>query len=186
MNSILALMICLICLPACNKRVDNAPPPVRDEDNPIMQIRESYAEKDGLVSLTFDIEKFIDPKQYGQGATFMNLKGRNKYTVMQFDLTVGRHGEVISSMDGGQQFLKVLDELFDMKAKPSSMRPSTHFEHNIVEGNPIELEKGPATVKLKHANGAQFLLIVNMQTKKVEFREVNKNFRRQILQALAG
>ena len=179
----------VILVPACDKPKENAPPPVRDEDNPIMQIPESYADKDGLVSLTFDIEKFIDPKQYGQDATFMELKGRHKYTVMQFDITVGRPVQKIpfgSKGGGGDQFLQVLDELFELKAKPRSMRPSTLFEQEPLEGNPIELDKGPAKLKMKHANGAQFLLIVDMKAKKVEIREVNKNFRRQILQALTN
>jgi hypothetical protein len=182
-----SILIGLVILgTACDKPKDNAPPPVRDEDNPIMQIPESYADKDGLVSLTFDIEKFIDPKQFGQDATFMELKGRHKYTVMQFNVTVGRPVQKVpfSSMGGGgDQFLQVLDELFETKAKPRSMHPSTLFEQEPIEGDPTKLDKGPATLKMKHANGAQFLLIVDMKAKKVEIREVNKNFRRQILQA---
>lgn len=184
-----AYIALVIFAAGCDKPKDNAPPPVRDEDNPIMKIPESYADKDGLVSLTFDIEKLTPPEQFGQDATFMEQKGRHKYTVMQFNVTVGRPVQKApfhSSGGGGDQFLQVLDELFGTKAKPRSMHPSTLFEQEVVEGDPTKLDKGPATLKMKHSNGAQFLLIIDLKNKNVEFREVDKNFRLPILQAFTN
>lgn len=54
-----AAVSCRWCPPACKKPAD-APPPVRDEDNPVMKLPEACADKDGRVSLTFDIAKFTD------------------------------------------------------------------------------------------------------------------------------
>jgi hypothetical protein len=63
-----ALVVSVVLIPACNKPADKAPPPMRDKDNPVLKLPEACADKDGLVSLTFDIAKFTDPKQYGGGA----------------------------------------------------------------------------------------------------------------------
>jgi hypothetical protein len=52
-----------------------------------------------------------------------------------------------------------------------------------VEGDASELDKGPAKVKAIHANGAQFLVIVDMKQKKVEIREIDKKYRQQIIDA---
>jgi hypothetical protein len=176
-------LLLLLLAPACNKPAPpNATP--QQQHNPVLDLPEAYAEKDGLVSLTFDVAKFIPPEQYGQGATHLTLEARHDYTTMRFDVTVGRHGEPFGSMGGtGDQFLRVLDELFGTNAKPRGMRPSTHFTHEVLEGDPTELNKGPAKLKLTHANGAQFLLLVDMKAKKVEIRESGKKYRRQIIQA---
>jgi hypothetical protein len=80
----LAFAAGLLLLPACDNPSRKLRRPVRDEDNPIMQIQESYANMDGLVSLTFDIEKSIDPKEYGQDASLVKprRKGFAKRSVL--------------------------------------------------------------------------------------------------------
>lgn len=41
----------------CDKPKQETPPPIADEDNSIMQIPASYADKDENMSLTFDRER---------------------------------------------------------------------------------------------------------------------------------
>jgi hypothetical protein len=101
-NRVLLLSVVLGTLPACTKPADKAPPPVRDEDNPVMKLPEAYADKDGLVSLTFDIAKFTDAKQYGGGATPLTLEARHKYTAMHFDIVVSKFG--VSFLGSADQF----------------------------------------------------------------------------------
>ncbi len=184
-NSLCVFACSLLLLPACNKPADKAPPPVPDSENPVLKLPEAYAEKDGLVSLTFDIAKFTDPKQYGGGATPMTLEARHRYTTMRFDIVVSKFG--VSFMGGGtaDQFYQVLDELFDTKTKPLGMRALAKFDVEVLEGDASELNKGPAKIKVKHSNGAQFLLIVDMKAKKAEIREIDKKYRKQIMQAFA-
>jgi hypothetical protein len=179
------LLMLILLLPACSKPApQNPPPPQEQPRNPVLDLPEAYAEKDGLVSLTFNIAKFIGPERYGQGATHMTLEARHRYTTMRFDIVVGRHGVPFMSGGGtGDQFYRVLDELFGTNTKPLVMRALTHFKHEVLEGDPTELNKGAVKLKLMHANGAQFLLIVDMKAKKVEIREINKKYRGQIIQA---
>src|SRR5262245_47906740 len=151
------LLLLLLLVPACTKPAPPNPPSQDQQHNPVLDLPEAYAEKDRLVSLTFNIARFIGPEQYGQGATHMTLEARHEYTTMRFDITVGRHGVPFGSMGAtGDQFFRVLDQLFGTNARPRGMRPSTHFTHEVLEGNPIELDRGPAKLKLIHSNGAQF------------------------------
>jgi hypothetical protein len=177
------LVASVLLLAGCEKKKD-APPPMRDEDNPIMKLPEAVSQtEDGLYSFKFTIEKFTDPKQYGQGATFMTIAARHKSMPMRFDITVGRHGVPFTNPGGGDQFYRELGDLFGIKPQPPAMRASTQFDHEVLEGDPTELEKGPAKLLVKHRNGARFQMIVDMQKKTVEIREIDKKYRQQIMDA---
>jgi hypothetical protein len=179
------MLVLLLLVPACNKPAQkNPPPPQEQQRNPVLDLPEAYAEKAGLVRLTFRVPKFIGPKQYGQGATLMTLEARHQYTTMRFDIVVGRNGVAFMSPGGtGDQFYQVLDQVLKTKSKPRTMRAATDFKHEVLKGNPTELDKGPVKLQLKHANGARFLLIVDLKAKKVTIREIARKYRRRIIQA---
>jgi hypothetical protein len=170
-------------LVGCAKTSTTAPPPVPNSEDPVMKLPEAYADKGGLVSLTFDIASFIDPKKYG-GATKMTIEARHKYTAMRFDIVVSQFEASFNNTGMGDQFYQVLDELFGVKEKHRGMRALTKFNVETLEGDASDLDKGPAKLKLIHANGAQFLLIVDMKAKKVELREIDKKYRKLIIDAL--
>jgi hypothetical protein len=103
-----------------------------------------------------------------------------------------RSGEVRLVRIGAESdsFVQVLDKSYGAKVGATKMKPETRFEGISLEGNPANLEDGPARIKLFHdindgPNYAELYLNIDMKQKSLELAEKDQEYRPMIVRALA-
>lgn len=86
-------------------------------------------------------------------------------------------------------FLQVLDQLYDTKLRPTTIRPDTTFTGISLAGEPADLMKGPARIKLFFESGAEDRyaeLYTNIDLSKglLQIHEKDPEYRSAIIRAL--
>lgn len=88
-------------------------------------------------------------------------------------------------------FLTVLDDLYGAKLGPKAMAADALFTGISLAGNPGDLARGPVKIKLFYEKSgedryAEFYTNIDLAARRLEVREKDEAYRRQVIQALLG
>jgi hypothetical protein len=99
--------------------------------------------------------------------------------------------EISSIGEESDRFLRLLGELYGTSIDAKKMRERTPFLAVSLSGNPAYLEKRPVKMKLFYESeieerDADFYINVDVQARRVEFREKDTDYRRGIILSLCA
>ncbi len=101
-----------------------------------------------------------------------------------------RSGIVIlrSMGEKSDMLLKALDEIYGTKLAPARMVPQIELSAISLDGDPGDLDSGPAMIKLFNETEeyAEFFLNVSVQTKRIQLREKDPEYREAIVKGLTA
>lgn len=86
-------------------------------------------------------------------------------------------------------FVQVLDGLYDVKLRPTTMRKETLFSGLTLEGDPRDLSKGEVKIKLFYESNdedkyAEFYTNIDLASRKLYFNEKDPDYRSPVVRAL--
>jgi hypothetical protein len=86
-------------------------------------------------------------------------------------------------------FVQVLDELYGTKIGPKAMARQVQFSGISLEGDPRDLAKGPAKIKLFFESGgqddyAELFTNIELNARRLEVREKDEGYRSPVVKAL--
>ena len=191
---ILALLLA-IGASACRKS-----PSARGHDAVVPDLLSDSEE--GFADLTLLLE--TSPRNVG-GVRPLSFVGQRGGTRVSFGATLGPNwrrsdnppittfkGEVTFVRLGelSDAFLRELDRAYDTKLNPPGMVNTVSFTAISLEGNPSRLDAGPVKIKLffeppERDAYAELFLNIDLETKLVQVREKDPEYRRAIVRALS-
>jgi hypothetical protein len=195
----------LLLLTGCDRQ-----PPANTEPGPMAptpsaKLPEITAEtEEGFVDLVFRVQKH---ESLADGSQSIRAAGLHKGREVGFEVVLGPTWKqrqlgkdirvetgVISYRRLGPEsdaFLQVLDELYGAKLSPKLMAADTPFTGMSLQGNPGMLADGPVKMKLFYEKGgeeryAELYTNIDLAARRLEVREKDEGYRRQVVQALQG
>src|SRR5262245_58891136 len=195
----------LLLLAGCVRqpRANQEPGPMAS--TPSAKLPEITAEsEEDLVDLVFRVQ---DHKPLADGSQSIRAAGLHKGREVGFEVVLGptwkkgklgkdvpiaiSRGTVSYRRVGPESdaFLQVLDELYDAKLSPKAMAADTPFTGISLEGDPGDLARGPVKIKLFYEKGgedryAELYPNIDLAARRLEVREKDADYRRQVIQAL--
>lgn len=101
-----------------------------------------------------------------------------------------RSGIVIlrSLGEKSDMLLKALDEIYETKLSPARMVAQIELSAISLDGDPGDLDAGPAMIKLFNETEeyAELFLNVSLQTKRMQLREKDPEYRESIVKGLTA
>jgi hypothetical protein len=174
---------------------------------PSAKLPEITAEsEEGFVDLVFRVQ---DHKPLADGSQSLRAAGLHRGRKVGFEVVLGptwRKGKLgkdvpIETSRGtvsyrrvgpeSDAFLQVLNDLYGAKLSPKAMAADTPFTGISLEGDPGDLASGPVKIKLFYEKGgedryAELYTNIDLAARKLEVREKDEGYRRQVIQALQG
>jgi hypothetical protein len=163
-----------------------------------------YSEDDGFVDLTFAIRS---RKTFPDGSQGLEVYGIHQgcrvgllvvlgpqwkaVTLGEDHQLITTRGTVIYRSLGSPSdaLIQALDQLYDTRLEPTTLRPSTSFSGISLAGEPSDLAKGPARIKLffdpdTEDRYAELFTNVDLAKGRLEIREKDPWYRSAIIRAL--
>jgi hypothetical protein len=161
-------------------------------------------EEEGFHDLVFYIQEH---KRLPDGSQNISALGTHKGRQLGFEVLLGatwqsgslgkgipietHRGNVTYRSTGpdSDAFIQVLDELYGTKLSPKEMGRETQFNGISLEGDPGDLAKGPARIKLffesdKEEAYAELFTNIELAAHRLEFREKDEGYRSAVIKAL--
>lgn len=195
----------LLLSAGCSRQPGASQPPAPITATPSARLPEITAEsEEGFVDLVFRVQ---DHRPLADGSQSLRAQGLHKGREVGFEVVLGPtwkkrnlgkdvpfqvgSGTVAYRSVGPESdaFLQVLDQLYGTKPKPRTMAAEAPFAGISLEGDPGELAGGPVKIKLFFEKGgedryAEFFTNIDLAARRLELREKDEGYRRQVLQAL--
>lgn len=206
-NLLVALLVLVIS--GCTRQSVSLPQP-EEPAEPVKQLEAApeitSESEEGYYDLIFYIEEH---KQLPDGSQTIRASGKHKGRPLGFELVLGpawksgsvtpdiplvtHQGSITYRSTGADSdaFVQVLDELYDTKLNSKSMRKETPFTAISLEGDPSDLARGIAKIKLffesdKEDEYAELFTNIHLGARRLEFREKDEEYRSAVVKALRG
>ncbi len=162
--------------------------------------------EEGLVDLVFRVQEY---KRLADGSQSIKAAGLHRGRKVGFKVVLGptwkmrqlhnnipltiSRGSVSYHREGPESdaFVQILDELYLAQQSPKTMAAEAPFTGISLEGDPEELESGLVKIKLFYEKDgedgyAELYTNIDLATLKLEVREKDEGYRRQVVRALQG
>jgi hypothetical protein len=158
--------------------------------------------EDGFRDLVFST---AEPKKLVDGSQMIRASGFYKGQQVGFELVLSstwQEGKDSPPLTRGtvtlrslgtesDKFLKAVDENYRAEVNPGRMKPQTVFAAIVLGGNPLELSRGAAKLKLmfetqNERRYAELYITIDVIARKLYVQEKEPGYRKAIVRALAA